>query len=131
MKVVLLALAPVLLLGVKASAQPNSCKTFITTAEHDRGASTIITARNISGRPIVAYVVSDTPVIGSDTKSYSLHGVFTNGDSLHSRQAIQLGTIPRRQLNGLLRVDYVRLSDGTTCGALATQDARQVAARFQ
>ena len=131
MKVALLALAPILLLGVKADAQSNNCKAFITAAQHDSGASTIITARNISGHPIVAYVITSTPVVGSDTKSYSFHGVFTDGDSLHPRQAMQLGTVPRRQVNGLLQVDYVRLSDSTTCGAMATRDARQVAARFQ
>ena len=130
-KVALVGLAPILFFGARASAQSNSCRAFITTAEHDKGAATVITARNVSHRPIIAYVITNTPAVSNDTKSYSLRGVFTDGDSLHPRQAMQLGTIPRRHVNGLLQVDYVRLSDGTTCGASGSQDAKQVAARFQ
>jgi hypothetical protein len=131
MRVVLVALAPFLFLGARASAQSNNCKAFITASESDHGAATVIKARNVSHQPIVAYVITSTPVVKDDTKSYSLHGVFTDGDSLRPRQAMQLGAVPRRRVNGLLQVDYVRLADGTSCGALVTQDAKQVAARFE
>ena len=130
-RVVLMTLAPVLFAGVQAGAQTNNCKAFITATETDRGSTTSIRARNVSRQPIVAYVVRNTPSTKSDTKSYSLHGVFTDGDSLHPNQVMQLGTVPRRYVNGLLKVDYVRLADGTSCGAATTQDAKQVAARFE
>jgi hypothetical protein len=130
-QVISLALAPILFCGVRASAQSNGCKAFITTSERGHGTATFIKARNVSHQPIVAYVITNTPAVRDDTRSYSLHGVFTDGDSLHPKQAISVGTIPRRQVNGRLHVDYVRLADGTTCGASVTQDAKQVAARFQ
>ena len=130
-RVALMALSPVLFMGMKAGAQTDGCKAFLTASETNHGSTTAIKARNVSRQPIVAYVVTNTPSGKGDTKSYSLHSVFTDGDSLHSRQAMELGTVPKRQVNGLLKVDYVRLADGTSCGPASTQDAKQVAARFE
>ena len=130
-RVALVALAPILFMGARVDAQTNNCKAFIAASESDHGSTTVIKARNVSRQPIVAYVVTNTPTTKDDTKSYSLHGVFTDGDSLHSRHVMELGTVPRRQVNGLLQVDYVRLADGTSCGAGTTQDAKQVMARFE
>jgi hypothetical protein len=130
-RVALIALGPVLFMGARSDAQTNNCKAFITASEADHGSTTVIKARNVSKQPIVAYVVTNAPATKGDTKSYSLHGVFTDGDSLHPRQVMQLGTVPRRQVNGLLQVDYVRFADGTSCGAATTQDAKQVIARFE
>lgn len=129
-RVVLAALLLVPVLVARASAQSNGCKAFITASESNHGATTVIKARNVSHRPIVAYVVTNTPADKGDTISYSLHGVFTDGDSLRPSKAMQLGVVPRRRVKGQLQVDYVRLADGTSCGALVTQDAKQVAARF-
>jgi len=117
-------LASFLFVGAKANAQSNACKAFITASESNHGDGTVIKARNVSHQPIVAYVITNTPIGKDDTKSYSLQGVFTDGDSLRPSQAIQIGAVPRRRVNGLLQVDYVRLADGTSCGASVTQDAK-------
>ena len=124
------SIVPFLLIGAPAIAQSKGCSAFITTSETEHGSTALIKARNVSHLPIVAYVITNTPSTNGDTKSYSLHGVFTGGDSLHRGQVMQLGSVPRRQVKGLLQVDYVRLADGTACGAAATQDAKQIAARF-
>jgi hypothetical protein len=130
-RLAIVALAPVLLVGAKAGAQSNNCTEFIKTSEVNQKAVAVLKVQNVSKQPVVAYVVVNAPKTTSDPKSYSFHGVFTAGDSLRPNQAIQLGTIPRRQVYGLMQVDYVRLADGTTCGATTTEDAKQIAARFQ
>lgn len=130
MHLVSLILTPILLFGVRASARTTACSTFIKTSESNRGGQTIIRARNVSKKPIVAYVVTNHPAVANDYKSYTFRGVFTDGDSLHPRQVMPLGTISRRARNGLLQVDYVRLMDGSTCGEAVTPEAQEVMTRF-
>jgi hypothetical protein len=130
-KLLPLVVAPLLLLSAGASAQERNCNALIATSTRTHGSEMVIRVRNISKEPIVAYVIRSTPEDAGDFKTYSLHGVFTDGDSLNSGKAIVAGKLPRRTSQGLLQVDFVRLANGSTCGEAATEDARQIAARFR
>lgn len=120
-----------LLFGAQADAQYGDCHAFLNASQSGHGANTIIKIRNVAHQPLVAYVIRSTPAVKSDAKSYSLHGVFTDGDVLRPGQMMNAGTTPRGRVKGLLQVDYVRMVDGTSCGRLATEDAKLVAARFE
>jgi hypothetical protein len=85
--------------------------------------------KNISGKPIVAYVVVDAPTSSQDYRTRTLHAVFTNGDSMRPGSSINMGSFERRRAGGSLSVDYVRTSDGATCGKAESSDAKAVSAR--
>lgn len=119
-----------LLLGGVASAFASDCQAFMKVSEKNRGRETVVRGRNVSQNPILAYVVSSRASVSNDYKSFTLRGVFTNGDSLPARHTMGLGTIPRRSKNGSITLDYVRLADGSSCGDAVTEEAHQLQARF-
>jgi len=85
-----------------------------------------LAVKNISQRPIVAYVV----VVESENHRSVLHGVYTGKDTLAvGKTATLLETAaPVDQMK--ISIDYVRLADGTTWGDASTDDAKEISARF-
>jgi hypothetical protein len=84
--------------------------------------------KNISHQPIVAYVfVAERPNHRS-----VWHGVYGGHNSLPAGQTVKLGEIPASSTADKFNafVDYVRLADGTTWGKIATDEAKEIAARF-
>jgi len=85
--------------------------------------------KNISEKPIVAYVVTNgTDAAGNPVHSF--YGVFTAGDSLHSNASMELGSLSSTDKVAKLVIDYVRFADGTSCGAASTQQAKDAIARL-
>ena len=85
--------------------------------------------KNISRQPIVAYVF-----VAEWANHRSVwHGVYSGHDSFPVGQTVKLGEIPSGSTADKLNasVDYVRLADGTTWGKIATDEAKEIAARFQ
>jgi GTP-dependent phosphoenolpyruvate carboxykinase len=88
-----------------------------------------VTGKNISRSPIVAYVV------------FAEHGhsrvvwksVFSVGESLKPGKNVELGNVPLGLASERVNffVDYVRLADGTEWGDSTTEEAKELAARYQ
>ena len=96
----------------------------------DRG-RLYVSGRNISGQPLVAYVVLVRSADGAH--STVAQGVYTGGDAMAPGASEQLGPIPlenNREEDYRVVLDYVRLADGTEAGPKSTEQARQAAARF-
>ncbi len=90
-----------------------------------------VAVENISGKPVVAYVVAVQHSNGqSSTVSY---GVYTDGDHLAPGALIGVAKVDSRSVSGELTayVDYVRLADGTSWGDTVTEQGKLVAARFR
>jgi len=85
--------------------------------------------KNISHQPIVAYVV----VAERPNHRSVWHGVYSGYDSLPAGQTVKLGELPSHSSEDKVNasVDYVRLADGTTWGKITTDEAKEIAARFQ
>jgi hypothetical protein len=85
--------------------------------------------KNISHQPIVAYVV----VAERPNHRSVWHGVYTGHDSLPVGQTVKLGEMPAGSAADKFNasVDYVRLADGSTWGKITTDEAKEIAARFQ
>jgi hypothetical protein len=118
------------LLASVALASASECKSSINLHQHNKDGKTWIEAKNRSGKPIVAYVVQDMPTLKTDYRTYSLRGVFTNGDAMKPGSSMNLGTVQRQKKTGIIRVDYIRFSDGSTCGHADTTEAQAISARF-
>jgi hypothetical protein len=91
-----------------------------------------VSGRNVSGQPLVAYVVMIQSTDGTHTTVAK--GVYTGADSMVAGGSEQLARIALNDKGeGEFRavLDYVRLKDGTEAGPKATQEARTAAARFQ
>ncbi len=87
-------------------------------------------AENVSGKPIVAYVVTIEHSKGQSTTVH--YGVYSGKDQFAAGRSVQVATLEARLISGELKVvvDYVRLADGTTWGDSATEQGKEVAARF-
>jgi hypothetical protein len=115
----------VLCVAISVSASPNS--PFLRLEQTNKSGKVQLTVKNISQKPIVAYVV----VVESPNHRSVLHGVYTGKDALAVGQSAAVGEVaaPIDQVKGF--IDYVRLADGTTWGEAATEDAKEISARFQ
>jgi hypothetical protein len=87
-----------------------------------------VAGTNISRAPIVAYVV----LVERAHQRIVWQGVYTGGDMLAPGTTIEVGEAPGvSAAQPDLTVDYVRLADGTTWGKATTDQAKEIAARFQ
>src|SRR6266852_3136330 len=103
-------IASVLFVAVGVSAAANS--PFLRLEHTSKAGKVQFAVKNVSQRPIVAYVV----VAESQNHRSVWHGVYTGKDALAAGQTAIVG--------------YVRLADGTTWGDATTDDAKEIAARF-
>lgn len=91
---------------------------------------THLTAENISGKPIVAYVVVVQHKSGQTTTVHS--GVYTGNDRLAAGSILQLANLEPGvgpdEWN--VFIDYVRLEDGRSWGDPITEQGKATAARF-
>ncbi len=116
--------------SLSAFAASGDCGSIIKLRQHNKNGQTQIDGRNSSRKPIVAYVVVDGPKAPQDYRTFTLHGLFTNGDSMRPGSSMNLGSFEQRKTQGSLFVDYVRLADGTTCGKAESSDAKAISTRF-
>jgi hypothetical protein len=87
-----------------------------------------VSAKNVSNKPIVAYVVA----LEDGDQSKTHHNYYTGRDTFGPGKTIELifalhsaSSTPR------VFVDYVRLADKSTWGNPVTEEGRDVAASFQ
>ena len=86
-----------------------------------------ISAKNISRKPIVAYVVA----VEDGTQSKTHHDFYTGRDAFGPGKTIELVFAVQSSSMPKVFVDYVRLSDNSIWGSQVTEDGRDVAASFQ
>jgi hypothetical protein len=117
-------IASALFVAVGVSAAPN-CP-FLRLEQTNTARKVQLAVKNVSQKPIVAYVV----VVESPNHRSVLHGVYTGKDTLAVGQSatVDEADAPMNQVKA--SVDYVRLADGTTWGDAATDDAKEISARF-
>ena len=117
------------MLGLTLSSLAGDCESTIQIQQEMRGGKNQVFIKNISEKPIVAYVVTNgTDAAGNPVRSF--YGVFTAGDSLHSNASMELGSLSSTDKEAKLVIDYVRFADGTSCGAASTQQAKDAIARL-
>jgi hypothetical protein len=91
-----------------------------------------VTARNVSGQPLVAYVVLIQSMDGTHTTT--AHGIYAGGDSMGPGGSERLGPVAledKSEQDYRVVLDYVRLADGTEFGSRTTEQSKRAAARFQ
>jgi hypothetical protein len=87
-----------------------------------------ITAKNISNKPVVAYVVA----VEDGGQATTHHDYYTGRDSFGPGKSIELVfALPSASAAPKVFVDYVRLADNSTWGNQVTDDGKDVAASFQ
>ncbi len=117
------------MLGLTLSAFAGDCESTIQIQQEMRGGKNQLFIKNISEKPIVAYVVTNgTDAAGNPVRSF--YGVFTAGDSFHANASMELGSLSSSDKEAKLVIDYVRFADGTSCGAASTQEAKDAIARL-
>ena len=101
---------------------------YVKLTQVVRDGTVRVSAKNISQKPIVAYVVALEE--GGESKTH--HNYYTGRDSFGPGKTVELifalhsaSSTPR------VFVDYVRLSDRSTWGNPVTDDGKDVAASFQ
>jgi len=117
-------IASALFVAVGVSAAPNS--PFLRLEHTSKAGKVQFAVKNVSQRPIVAYVV----VAESQNHRSVWHGVYTGKDALAAGQTAIVGEVSGPESQVKVIVDYVRLADGTTWGDATTDDAKEIAARF-
>jgi len=85
-----------------------------------------ISAKNVSGRPILAYVVA----VEDSGQIVTHHDFYTGRDSFGPGKSIELVFAVHSPGTPKVFVDYVRLSDRSTWGDQVTDDGKDVAAAF-
>ena len=106
--------------GLSFVLSATECDFVIQITEDNKKGQMVI--KNISDRPIVAYVltsVNSKSQDGSPTRSY--YGSFSGEDSLGPGQSMEIGKADAASKE--LSVDYVRLGDGWRWGE-ATPEVR-------
>jgi len=116
-----------MLLGSVVIAFGADCDSSAIRIDAAAGQLTIV---NTSSKPIVAYVLANAETRSGDgTPATTFSGVFTGKDALAPRRSFDVGKIDSRPKSIL--VDYVRFADGSTCGSVTTQQAKDIVARFR
>lgn len=121
-----LFIVSVLFVTAAVSQSPNN--PFLRLEQTNANGSMQLVAKNISLKPIVAYVV-----VAEDSNHRSVwHGVYTGKDTLPAGETVKVGELPEAQAaKEHVFVDYVRLANGTTWGKATTDEAKEISARFQ
>jgi hypothetical protein len=117
-------IASLVLIAISVPAAPNS--PFLRLEKMNKGGKVQIAVKNISQKPIVAYVV----VVESPNRRSVWHGVYTDKDALAAGESATVGEVATSEGQSRAFIDYVRLADGTTWGDATTDDAKEISARF-
>ena len=129
MRIVVLAAALLSVsLGVPAADLITADNSPIRLTQTIKNGTLHVAMKNVSHKPILAYVVG----VESDRQADTHHDYFTGRDSFGPGKTIELlfavqagSSMPK------VFVDYVRLSDSSTWGSPVTDDGKDVAASFQ
>jgi len=107
------------------------CASAIQVRQRLQNGKVEFTAKNISGKPMVAYVVTTDARDANGNLINVFSGVFTDGDSLQPGAAMEIGSVTSGGSDMKPVVDYVRLAGGWACGNASTQQAKDAVARLQ
>lgn len=112
--------------GVFAAANGNP---YLRLEQKSKNGTIHVIGKNTSDGPIVAYVV----VFERGNKRVVWHGAYSGADSLATGKTVEVGDVPAdsSKIPPTLFVDYVRLANGTTWGDVTSDEAKEIAARFQ
>jgi hypothetical protein len=116
-------------LGETRTDVPGADTTAYLKLTHEITDGTLrISAKNISQKPIVAYVIAVE--FGGQITTH--HNYYTGRGSFGPGKTIQL-TFAVHSTSSAPRVfvDYVRLADRSTWGSMVTDDGKDVAASFE
>ena len=102
------------------------CDSAIQVRQRLQNGKVEFTTKNISGKPMVAYVVATDARDANGNLINVFSGVFTNGDSLQPGAAMEIGSVTSSGRDLKPVVDYVRLAGGWACGSASTQQAKDV-----
>jgi hypothetical protein len=86
-----------------------------------------VTAKNISHKPILAYVVA----VENGGQATTHHDFFTGRDAFAPGKTVEIVFAVSPSTTPNVFVDYVRLSDRSSWGNAITDDGKDVAASFQ
>ena|ERR1700730_13540115 len=86
-----------------------------------------VSAKNISRKPILAYVVA----VENGGQATTHHDFFTGRDAFGPGKTVEIVFAVSPSTTPNVFVDYVRLSDNSSWGNAITDDAKDVAASFQ
>jgi hypothetical protein len=128
MRTLSFAAATIILISLDAFG--SDCTHAVQLGHKKNGGKETITAKNISGKPIVAYVVAAETSQATSDRVQVFTGVFTDGDSLRPGASLAIGSVSPASTELKPVVDYLRLADGWACGAASTNEAKTVASRF-
>jgi hypothetical protein len=130
MRIVLLtaALLSVSLGAPRVELSGTDSNPYIRVTQVIKNGALRVAAKNISKKPILAYVLA----VENDGHATTHHDYFTGRDAFAPGKTIEL-VFALQSTSGTPKVfvDYVRLSDASTSGTLVTDDAKDVAASFK
>lgn len=122
-------LAPAMMC-IALNAFGDDCASVIQVKQQSREGKEQFIAKNISKRPIIAYVVTDDRGDAGGNPVHVFSGVFTGDDSFHPGASMEIGSSSSSKSQSKPLVDYVRLADGWSCGAASTKEAKAVITRL-
>ena len=99
-------------LFISASLLAADCASAVKVDHHTRDGKLELTAKNISSKAMVAYVIATGSHDSNGNLSQVFSGVFTNGDSLRPGASINVGTAASAPNDLKPVIDYIRRADG-------------------
>jgi hypothetical protein len=117
------------LLSVAAGLSGAGENPFFRVEQAAKDGKVQVAGKNISGVPMVAYVV----IAERGHQRVVYYGVYTEGDTLGAGKDVMVGEMPAGSAaeQGRITVDYVRLANGTVWGDAETDQAKEIVARFR
>lgn len=106
------------------------CESVVAISQRVENGKSEYIAKNISGKPMIAYVIATDRRDANGDFVQVFSGVFTEGDSFRPGASIAIGAMPTGDSDSKPVVDYVRLARGRSCGPASTKQAKEVIRRF-
>lgn len=103
---------------------------YLKLKQTAKDGKTLLTAENISGKPIIAYVIVVQHKSGQSTTVHS--GAYSGNDRLAAGSVLQVANLEPGATpdEWKIFIDYVRLEDGRSWGDPITEQGKATAARF-
>jgi hypothetical protein len=114
---------------VSVHAFARDCDSAIKSQTVARNGHRVLTVRNVSKHPILAYAIVVQPVTDRDTQRQVFSGQFTDGSSWKPYVSMNFDLSPTTTESFRISVDYLRRSDGWSCGDKLSTEAQQMEKR--
>jgi hypothetical protein len=110
-----------LLSAAVSTLSAGQCNPSVVAISANNGALALV---NTSGKTIVNYVLVDSSQRAADGKARIYTGKFSSSEGLQTGKSISFGSGTPSQIT----IDYVRFSDGSSCGNGTTREAKAAGA---